>query len=134
MLRWWNARYNLFDMADSALKGDATTSLRMLHGLRGEGTEPPVALWALAREIRTLYEVQVECDGGQNPQQALTARRVWKNRMPLMQAALSRHDSNSLSQLLSQAAAVDGSIKGFADGKPWDRLETLVTGLCKGSK
>ena len=48
-----NARYNLFGMADSALKGDATTSLRMLHGLRAEGTEPPVVLWALAREIRT---------------------------------------------------------------------------------
>jgi DNA polymerase-3 subunit delta len=125
-----NARYNLFDMADSALKGDATTSLRMLHGLRGEGTEPPVILWALAREIRTLYEAQVDCDKGQNAQQALSARRVWKNRMPLMQSALARHNTQSLSQLLEQIARVDGSIKGFAQGKPWDNLESLIADLC----
>jgi DNA polymerase-3 subunit delta len=126
-----NARYNLFDMADNALKGDAASSLRMLHGLRGEGTEPPVVLWALVREIRTLYEVQVDCDQGKSAQQALAARRVWNNRMPLMQAALERHDTASLSGLLEQAAAVDGSIKGFAGGKPWDNLETLIVRLCR---
>jgi DNA polymerase-3 subunit delta len=127
-----NARYNLFDMADSALKGDAVAGLRMLHGLRGEGTEPAVALWALAREIRTLYEVQVDCDGGQSVQQALAARRVWKNRLGLMQSALARHHRASLSRLLEQASGVDGSIKGFAGGKPWDRLEDLVIGLSRG--
>jgi DNA polymerase-3 subunit delta len=105
-----NARYNVFAMTDSALQGDATTSLRMLHGLRGEGSEPPVVLWALAREIRTLYETQLDCDNGQSAQQALSARRVWQSRMPLMQAALARHDSDSLSQLVEQALAVDGSI------------------------
>jgi len=128
-----NARYNVFDLTDNALKGDASASLRMLHGLRGEGSEPPVVLWALAREIRTLYEAQLDCDKGQNAQQALSARRVWQNRMPFMQAALARHDTNSLSLLLEQAAQVDGSIKGFADGKPWDNLERLVTRLCRVS-
>jgi DNA polymerase-3 subunit delta len=126
-----NARYNLFDMADNALKGDAGASLRMLHGLRGEGTEPAVALWALAREIRTLHEVQQDCATGTGVQQALSARRVWQKRMPLMQAALARHDPGSMASLLAQAARVDGSIKGFADGKPWDNLEDLITGLCR---
>ena len=125
-----NARYNVFAMTDSALQGDATTSLRMLHGLRGEGSEPPVVLWALAREIRTLYETQLDCDNGQSAQQALSARRVWQSRMPLMQAALARHNSDSLSRLVEQASAVDGSIKGFAGGKPWDNLENLIAGLC----
>ncbi len=55
-----------------------------------------------------------------------------KNRMPLMQAALARHDPNSLSLLLEQAVQVDGSIKGFAGGKPWDNLEGLVTGPLPG--
>lgn len=124
-----NARYNLFDMTDNALKGDAGASLRMLHGLRNEGSEPVVVLWALAREIRTLYDVQQECDKGQNAQQALSARRVWNNRMPIMQAALERHDSASLASLLEHVSAVDGSIKGFAGGKPWDNLETLIAEL-----
>ena len=128
-----NARYNLFDMADNALKGNASVSLRMLYGLRAEGTEPPVVLWALVREIRTLYEAQLDCDSGQSTQQALSSRRVWQNRMPLMQAALTRHDTHSLSLLLEQAAKADGSIKGFADGKPWDNLSRLVIMLCRAN-
>ena len=126
-----NARYNVFELADKALAGDATASLRMLHGLRGEGTEPSIVLWALAREIRTLYEVQLDCAGGQGALQALNARRVWKNRIPLMQAALARHNRESMSLVLEQSAKVDGSIKGFAGGRPWDNLEDLVTGLCR---
>ena len=128
-----NARYNLFDMADNALKGNASVSLRMLYGLRAEGTEPPVVLWALVREIRTLYEAQLDCDSGQSAQQALSSRRVWQNRMPLMQAALTRHNTHSLSLLLEQAARADGSIKGFADGKPWDNLSRLVITLCRAN-
>ncbi|WP_415357059.1 DNA polymerase III subunit delta [Halioglobus sp. Uisw_031] len=128
-----NARYNLFDMADNALKGNASVSLRMLYGLRAAGTEPPVVLWALVREIRTLYEAQLDCDSGQSTQQALSSRRVWQNRMPLMQAALTRHNTHSLSLLLEQAARADGSIKGFADGKPWDNLSRLVITLCRAN-
>tara|TARA_R110002073_G_scaffold169890_7_gene326818 strand:+ start:2681 stop:3694 length:1014 start_codon:yes stop_codon:yes gene_type:complete len=126
-----NARYNVFEMTDSALKGDASTSLRMLHGLRAEGSEPPAVLWALAREIRTLYEAKQQCDSGRSAQQALSTLRVWQNRMPIMQAALARHDAASLSLLLEQASQVDGSIKGFAGGKPWDNLERLVTSLSR---
>ncbi len=126
-----NARFNLFDMTDRALSGDASGGLRMLHGLRGEGSEPAVVLWALAREIRTLHQVQLDCEGGQPVQRALAAHRVWKSRTGLMESALARHDRASLSRLLAQAARVDGSIKGFADGRPWDHLEDLVVGLAQ---
>ena len=128
-----NARYNLFDMTDAALQGDTSTSLKMLRGLRGEGTEATVALWALLREIRTLRQARTAVDGGQSPQQALGALRVWKNRMSLMQGALGRHSLDSLNALLDKAAAVDGSIKGFADGKPWDNLEDLVLSLSRAA-
>jgi DNA polymerase-3 subunit delta len=126
-----NARYNPFDMVEKSLQGDAGASLRMLHGLRGEGAEPLMVLWALAREIRILYEARLDCDKGQRPQQSLNARGVWKSRMPMMQAALTRHDADSLSKLLEAVFAVDGSVKGFADGKPWDNLEQLITDLCR---
>jgi DNA polymerase-3 subunit delta len=103
----------------------------MLHGLRAEGSEPSIVLWALAREIRTLYQARQDCDSGLSAQQVLTALRVWPSRLPLMQSALARHDATSLSLLLEQALQVDGSIKGFAGGKPWDNLERLVVGLCR---
>ncbi len=127
-----NARYTVFELADMALKGDTAGSLRILQGLRGEGTEPTIALWALTREIRTLHEVQQECPDGRGAMQALNARRVWKNRVPLMQAALARHKPGSIALLLELGVKVDGSIKGFAGGKPWDNLEDLVIRLCRG--
>lgn len=124
-----NARYNLFEMVDGALRGDTSASLRMLHGLRGEGTEAAVVLWALSREIHTLQQVQAACKKGQSLQQALRDQRVWNNRMQLMQGACNRHNSTSLAKLLEVAAKADGSIKGFADGKPWDNLESLILEL-----
>jgi DNA polymerase-3 subunit delta len=36
-----------------------------------------------------------------------------------------------MAMLLERSVKVDGSIKGFAGGKPWDNLEDLVMGLCR---
>ncbi|MFV0476685.1 MAG: DNA polymerase III subunit delta [Parahaliea sp.] len=124
-----NARFNLFGMVDAALKGETVHSLRMLQGLQSEGTEASVVLWALAREVRTLYEIQSDCEQGQPLPQVLQARRVWKNRQPLVQKALHRHTLLSLATLLKLAAETDGSIKGFAQGHAWDHLEQLTLKL-----
>jgi len=124
-----SARFNLFDMVDTAFAGNARDSLRKLQGLRGEGTEPPVVLWALSREVRTLFDARQDCDGGSSPQQALSSRRVWKNRMGLMQSALKRHDAGSAGRLLQQLLDTDASIKGYGPGKPWQQLEKLVLAI-----
>jgi DNA polymerase-3 subunit delta len=129
-----NARFNLFAMADSAVQGNAAKSLRMLYGLRGSGTDATVVLWALTRELRTLYEIQVACDGGQDISQALRDQRVWNNKIPMVKAALSRHSIGTLTQLLKHAAQTDGSIKGFASGRPWDNLAALITGISQPEK
>ncbi len=129
-----NARYNLFGMVDAALAGQTDNSLRMLYGLRGEGTEAAVVLWALAREMRTLQEARALVDAGQNPQQVFRSLRVWDKRIPLVQGALQRHDALSMSELLELASSADGSIKGYADGKPWDRLAALIYTLASGKR
>ena len=49
-----SARFDVFNLADAMLKGEAQQALRVLHGLRGEGVEAPVVLWAIARELRSL--------------------------------------------------------------------------------
>jgi DNA polymerase-3 subunit delta len=127
-----SARFNLFDLPDAALRGDARGSLRLLQGLRATGTEPLTALWALEKDLRLLCAAREDCDRGAGAGQALSARGVWNSRLPQLQAALARHDEASLTDLLQQAVAVDGSIKGYADGRPWDRLERLVVDLCRG--
>lgn len=127
-----NARYNLFALVDEALLGNASGALKMLQGLHSEGTEAPVILWALSREIRLLYQCRTAVDRGKPPQQALRDHRVWDKRIPIVSAALKRHDLAALGDLLHGANLADQSIKGLADGKPWDHLDRLVLTLSQG--
>ena len=51
-----SARYDIFELVDTALLGDAPRVARIMEGLHGEGVEPILILWALVREIRALEE------------------------------------------------------------------------------
>jgi DNA polymerase-3 subunit delta len=124
-----NARYGLFATVDTALAGNAAQALRMLHGVRGEGIEAAAAVWAVGREVRLLHDLCTDCAAGQRPQQALAARRVWKSRLPVLQAALARHDSASSARLLDLAVAADAAAKGYGDGDPWLALEQTLLAL-----
>jgi DNA polymerase-3 subunit delta len=126
-----SARFNLFALLDVALAGRADDSLRMLHGLRSEGAQAPALLWGFVRELRLLRGLLQAVAAGRPPLQALGEARVWKNRQPLFQAALARHSIVSSEALLELAARVDGSIKGYAAGDPWELLEWLALGLAR---
>jgi DNA polymerase-3 subunit delta len=120
------ARFDVFQLADAALAGDAARSLRVLHGLRGEGVEPTLVNWALAREIRMLVKFAgVEASGG-SLQSAMADERVWERRRPLIREAMKRHRLRVLVALLERAGQVDLCIKGRRSGDPWDRLAALA--------
>ena len=44
--------------AEAAAAGEAARALRVLTGLRGEGAEPALILWALVRELRGLWQAR----------------------------------------------------------------------------
>ena len=48
------ARYDVFDLRDAMLAGNAVRALSILHSLRGEGAALPLVLWAVGDEIRLL--------------------------------------------------------------------------------
>ncbi len=49
-----SSRYDVYKLTDAAMAGDATRAVRILSGLRAEGVEPVIVMWALTRELRTL--------------------------------------------------------------------------------
>jgi DNA polymerase-3 subunit delta len=123
------ARYNVFEIGATLLKGERAHFVRMLDGLRGEGTALPLVLWAIAEEARAMARVKAAMGAGRPLAQALREARVWGPRQDLMPSALNRLTSAELIGSLRRAAEVDRMIKGLADGDVWDALLQLGLSL-----
>jgi len=126
-----SARYDVFGLIDATLQGHPEHSLRMLEGLRGEGIEAPVILWALARELRLLANIAQQYVRGVPLERAFSQARppVWDKRRPLVSKALQRHDVAGWQRLLMAAQLIDEQIKGQAEGDPWIGLSNLCLQL-----
>ncbi len=128
-----SARFDVFGLVDAILNGEAAHALRMLEGLRGEGVEPPVILWALARELRQLAGLAQQFSQGVPLDKAFSQARppIWDKRRPLVSKALQRLSAQRWAQLLQDAQRIDAQIKGQAEGSPWTglaRLSLLMAG------
>ncbi|NLC08479.1 MAG: DNA polymerase III subunit delta [Gammaproteobacteria bacterium] len=120
-----SARYDIFTLVDAALASDTARSLRILSGLRAEGNEVPVILWALARDIRQLSLFAAQIEQGQTMQQV--TNRVWPaSRKPIIQKALQHHPAQHWQKLLQDAQLIDEQAKGQAPGSAWLSLEQLL--------
>jgi DNA polymerase-3 subunit delta len=123
-----SARYDVFDLVDSALAGKTARSLRILNGLQGEGTPAPVVLWALSREIRMLAELAHEVAKGCPPQRAVGQRReIWEKRKPLVGKALQRLTPSKWRRLLLLCGYADRAVKGREKGDPWLLFQDIAT-------
>ena len=120
-----SARFDIFGLADEALAGKGRQALRVLDGLRGEGVEPILVLWALAREIRGLLPMQRAVEHGTPVSQVLAQYRVWERRKPIISGALQRHTVHDWEDMLLKAGEIDRALKGAGRGNPWDLLARL---------
>lgn len=124
-----SARYDLFQWVDAAVAGESARALRMLDGMRAEGAEPVLVLWALVRELRTLASVTAAVARGEPVDRALYAARVWQARQSLVRSAVGRLRPSRVARLLRRASITDRVIKGAAPGAAWDELAYLTVGL-----
>lgn len=124
-----SSRFDVYDLVDTALRGDAPRAARILGGLRGEGIDPVLVLWALAREIRSLAVMAHEVQTGAAVEQAMASHRVWDTRKPLVRQGLQRHKASTWQTLLRQAGQIDRIIKGARPGDAWDELLQLALAM-----
>lgn len=122
-----SARYNVFELADTMLRADVPQALRMLQGLKAEGTAAPVVLWALARELRVLEGVSAALSSGADPAAAIVARGMWKNRQPMLVKAARRLGAADWRRLVAACAQVDRAIKGQEKADPWLLMEDMLS-------
>lgn len=112
-----NSRFNSFELVDCALKGDQARVVKVINGLKAEGSEPIVITWSIAKDVRLL------CHVVNNPESAeYTLRRsgVWQNRIGLFKTCLSRHSKQSLYKILQSCETIDRVSKGVQKDNVWD--------------
>ena len=124
-----SARFNVYDLADSLLSGDAEHSIRMLRGVRDEGTDAATVHWVFRKEIQLLVDLKIALSDGANPAQAMQRFGVWKNRQQVVGKAVSRLSVKRLERATSQLADADQAFKGAKHDDPWRIFEQIAVNL-----
>jgi|TARA_R110002049_G_scaffold93564_2_gene231208 DNA polymerase-3 subunit delta len=124
------SKYDVFNLTDACLNGDAKLCAKIMSSLKLEGLEVSIVLWALSKEIRLLAALVRANLKGMNLQTVFKEQRVIQKRQPQLSQAARRLSLTRLQQLLDQCKLVDDLIKGAQKGiDPWDILNDVAFGI-----
>lgn len=121
-----NARFDLFDLVESALSGNHKRSLTILSHLAAEATEPTLILWAITRELRMLIAMIEQTQRGIPLATLFKQFRIWENRASSIRTFLNKHSLTNTHHMLQHAAKIDRIIKGIAVGDVWQEFTDLI--------
>jgi len=127
-----SSRFDVYKLVDAAVAGDAARAVRILAGIRTEGLEPVIVMWALTRELRTLARLAESIQSGVDLSTGLRQARVWQSRQGLVRACIGRHQAANFYQLIQLGARADAAAKGQLRADPWQLATQIVLGLAKG--
>jgi DNA polymerase-3 subunit delta len=117
-----SARVDVFQLSEAVLAGAAGRALRVLAGLRAEGTEPTLVLWALTKALHDAWS-SLEAPGA-------GAARGWGRQGAARERAARRAPRMAFGDLTARATRADRVIKGRVVGNSWDELALLATAIC----
>ena len=118
-----SARFDVFRLSEAVLEGEADRALRVLAGLRSEGTEQTLVLWALTKAVRDLWSAAA------GPATA-RPRGGWQRQAAALDKAVRRAPRLSFQALALRAARADRMIKGRLQGDAWDEMALLAADIC----
>ena len=122
-----SARYDVFQLAEAAAAGDAPRAMHVLLGLKSEGVEPTLILWALLRELRGMWQARER-----DRLHSHVRGSGWNLAAQPSAKALARLRKLALAPLVLQAAQADRIVKGMAAGDAWSAI-TGLTGAMAGA-
>jgi DNA polymerase-3 subunit delta len=111
-----SARFDVFQLGEAALGADVARALRILAGLRSEGVEATLALWALNREIHNVWGTT---DASSGP-------RGWQKPSAALENAKRRAAKLPYARLAARLSRADRMIKGQHRGDAWDEMALIV--------
>jgi DNA polymerase-3 subunit delta len=118
-----SARYDVAQLGEAALAGDTARALHVLAGLRAEGVEPTLVLWAVNKAVRDLWRAQAASSAGTPP-------RIWQRQAAALAKGLRRARGVPFGRMTLRAERADRMIKGRLAGDAWDELALLTAEFC----
>ncbi len=128
-----SSRYDVYKLADAAVGGDPSRALRILDGVRAEGVEPVIVVWALTRELRVLGKLADRVQAGAELGSALQKSGVWRNRQGIVRSCIARHRTADFYKLVKLARRADAAAKGQSGEDAWQLATRIVLTLAMGS-
>lgn len=120
------ARFDVFQLSEAWLAGDAARTCRILASLEAAGEGLPLLLWQLAEDVHGLASVLAATAAGTPVGTAVRSARVWGKRLAAMERAGERVAPTTIPRLLSRLSRLDALAKGIGVGNPWDELREVA--------
>jgi len=127
------SRYDVFQLSEAWLAGDAARALRIIAALEAEGEGIQLLLWQLSEDIHALAFVLESAASGTPVSVAIRNARVWGRRQTAMERAARRLDSRAIASLLEALARLDALSKGIGRGAVWDELRATALTMAGSS-
>ena len=123
------ARFDVFQLSEAWLAGDAARALRILAALEAGGEGLPLLVWQLGEDLHALSAVLAAVAEGASTGAAVRATRVWGKRQAALERAARRIDAAAIPSLLLRLARLDALAKGIGRGRVWDELADIALAL-----
>lgn len=118
-----DARYDLYQFAESCLMPDSVRTLQILRTLKATGTEFALVLWVITKEIRLLNTLAFHFAQKKPLSSLFKAHHIWFKKQALYQRLLEQHPLAYWQTRLKTLAEMDELLKTNQENV-WNALET----------
>ncbi len=125
------ARFDVSQLGEAMLQGDAARVCRMLDGLREEGETAVAVMNPLVWLLRPSLQVRLAMQQGAAQNAAMTQARVFGDRQQQVRRALDVLPQKHLEAAVQKLAEIDRIAKGVGDGDAWLELSRLCSGIAR---
>lgn len=126
-----SARFDVFQLLDAALTGDAARVRRIIAGVRAEGGQIPQLMGWIGGQLLVLARLAGDSECGGSLDDLMRKQGLWQARQSQYRAALRRHANWRWERYVGECARIDQAAKGRLDQDPWRLLERLLLAIAE---
>lgn len=124
-------KFDIFDLADAVLQGNAERAVQVLSRLQNDNTEPTAIAWALAKEASQLQQLHTLQQQGENEAQAFKKLAIWQSQQGAYRQAMARLNLEKIHKINDLLAQFDRLFKQGELKSPYPMLTHISVSFCQ---